>query len=221
MLHASEDPGATPRPVGRVTEVSIGVLFLLSTATFAVGGAILASYVEAGSAGKVHFLVFGALLQMVCGLAVATIGWLLYRVLKSATPTRAIGYLVARVIECVVILSCSVWLIVTKVPVPDYDLLIYGFTGIGGLLLTSALWTTRLVPRWLAVLGFFGYAVFLAALPLDLVGLGDLDATLGAALVPGGLFEIALPLLLILHGFTHHPSTPIDEDRHAHTPANG
>jgi len=221
MLHTSQEGGAALRPVGRVTEVSVGTLFLLSTATFASGGALLTSYFEAGPAGKGHFLVIGAALQMTCGLAVAAIGWLLYRVLKSTTPKRAAGYLVARVVECVVIIACSVWLIVTKVPVPEYDLLIYGFTGLGGLLLTSALFTTRLVPRWLAVLGLFGYAVFLAALPVDLVGVGELDATLGAALIPGGLFEIALPLLLILHGFIHHPYTPKSEARQVHTPANG
>lgn len=221
MLHTTQDDGAALRPVTRVTEVSIGVLFLLATATFAIGGALLSSYFEDGQAGKEHLVIIGALLQMACGLAVAAIGWLLYRVLKSSTPRTATGYLIARMVECAGIFACSLWVIVTKVQVPEYDLLIYGFTGLGGLLLTSALWTTRLVPRWLAVLGLFGYAVFLAALPFDLVGLGELDATLEAALIPGGLFEIALPLLLILHGFTHRLSAPTLEARHAQTPANG
>ena len=202
-------------------EVSAGALFLFSTATFAGGGALLSSYFQAGRTGEGQHLVVGALFQMACGFAVATIGWLLCRVLKSSTPTRAAGYLGARVVEGMVIFACSLWLIVTKGQVPDYDLLIYGFTGLGGLLLTSALWTTRLVPRWLAALGLFGYGVFLAALPLDLFGVGELDATLGVALVPGGLFEIALPLLLILHGFTRGHSTPQKEAQHAHAPANG
>lgn len=209
------------RPGRRATEVSIGVLFLLSTATFATGGALLANYAEAGPAGNGHLLVAGALLQMTCGLAVVAIGWLFYRVLQRSTPTRAAGYLGLRVLECLVILACSLWLLVTKTLVPEYDLLIYAFTGLGGLLLTSALLTTRLVPRWLAGLGVFGYAVFLAALPVDLFGLGELDSTLGAALIPGGLFEIVLPLLLILRGFTPHPGAPKSEAQHAHAQANG
>lgn len=213
MLHTLTSDTTRPRPARRVTEVSIGILFLLATATFAGGSALLDRYVAAGTAGEEWLLVTGALLQVTCGIAVAVIGWLLYGVLRPLTPGRAAGYLGARVLECAVIVACSLWLVVTGTQVPEYDLLIYGFTGLGGLILSSALLTTRLVPRWLAVLGLLGYAVLLAALPVDLLGLGELDAMLGAALVPGGLFEIALPLLLILRGFTPRRRSADEHDR--------
>lgn len=208
MVATSTNAMAQVFVVRRATEVSIGVLFLLATLTFAGGGALLSRYFGARSADNEHLLVIGVLLQMTCGLAVALIGWLLHGVLRPCAPARAAGYLGARVIECVAILACSLWLLARGTQIPEYDLLIYGFTGVGGLLLASALLTTRLVPRWLAVLGLLGYTVFLAALPLDLYGLGELDAMLGVALIPGGLFEIALPLLLIARGFTPRPMTP-------------
>ncbi len=213
MLHTSTSSTARRRPARRVTEVSVGALFLLSTAAFAGGSALLGRYSAAMTAGDERLLVAGAMLQMTCGIAVAVIGWLLYGVLVPLTPGRAAGYLGARLVECAVIIACSLWLLVTQTQVPDYELLIYGFTGLGGLLLASALMTTQLVHRWLAMLGLLGYAVLLAALPLDLLGLGELDALLGAALIPGGLFEIALPLLLIVRGFS--PSSRSADDNHA------
>ena len=220
MLHTPTSGTARARPARRVTEVSIGILFLLATAAFAGGDALLDRYAAAGTAGEEWLLVAGALLQVTCGIAVAVIGWLLYGVLRPLTPGRAAGYLGARVLECAVIVVCSLWLLATGAQVPEYDLVIYGFTGLGGLILSSALLTTRLVPRWLAVLGVIGYAVLLAALPVDLLGIGELDAMLGAALIPGGLFEIALPLLLILRGFTPRRRSADEHDgRPAASPA--
>ena len=58
-------------------------------------------------------------------------------------------------------------------------------------------------PRPLAVLGLIGYPIFLGGCVLDMLGHIDIDGGAGMiALVPGGLFEIILPVWLFAKGFT-------------------
>jgi hypothetical protein len=58
-----------------------------------------------------------------------------------------------------------------------------------------------------AVLGLLGYACLTVGVPLDLVGVLDMDTGVGQALlVLGGLFEVAvLPAWLIAKGFAPYP----------------
>lgn len=84
----------------------------------------------------------------------------------------------------------------------NYEPVIYVFTGIAGLMFTTVLLRTGLAPTWLARLGFVGYIAILAVLPIEVTGLASLDSMPGALLyVPGGLFELFLPILLIARGF--------------------
>jgi hypothetical protein len=54
------------------------------------------------------------------------------------------------------------------------------------------------------VLGLVGYGLFTLAVPLDLLGVLDMNVGLGmVVLIPGFLFEfVVLPLWLIVKGFT-------------------
>ncbi len=175
----------------RRTERGVAVLFLLATVSFAVGDALLD-----------RAPLLGTLLQAVTGIAVLGTGLLLIPVLRPHARRRAEGYLLARALECAAIVGCGVWLVSSGSMVPSYALLVYGFTGVGGLLLTSALLTSALIPRWLAWLGVAGYAALLLGAGLDVLGEVDLATTTGAAfLAPGGLFEIAFPVLLLVRGF--------------------
>jgi hypothetical protein len=75
-------------------------------------------------------------------------------------------------------------------------------SGAGGLVLSALLLRSRLVAGWLAVLGIVGYAALLLGVVSEVLGLADLDSGAGVAFfVPGGLFELVLPLLLIAKGF--------------------
>ena len=65
--------------------------------------------------------------------------------------------------------------------VPNYLLWIYIPTGIGGLVLNYLLFVSRLVPRPIAVLGLAGYGLFTLAVPLDLLGVLNMNAGLGHA----------------------------------------
>jgi hypothetical protein len=69
--------------------------------------------------------------------------------------------------------------------------------GLGGLVFCRVLFRSALVPRLLAAWGLVGYAIFAAGAVLEVLGYG-----VGLALsVPGGLFELALGVLLIGRGF--------------------
>jgi hypothetical protein len=53
------------------------------------------------------------------------------------------------------------------------------------------------------MLGMVGYLVLLAGIPTALIGIADLDTGWGMIfLVSGGLFELILPLLLLVKGFS-------------------
>jgi hypothetical protein len=68
--------------------------------------------------------------------------------------------------------------------------------GIGGLMLCTVLFRSKLVPRVFSVWGLLGYIVFIAGTILELFGF-----SIGVILaIPGGLFEIFLSLWLIFKG---------------------
>jgi len=69
--------------------------------------------------------------------------------------------------------------------------------GLGGLLFTSILYKSKIVPRVFSVWGFIGYIIFMVGTISELFG-----SNLGVPLaMPGGLFEISLSLWLIFKGF--------------------
>lgn len=69
--------------------------------------------------------------------------------------------------------------------------------GVGGLMLCSLLYRSKLVPRFISTWGFIGYIVFISGTIFELFGYN-----VGVILsIPGGLFEISLSIWLIIKGF--------------------
>ena len=169
----------------RTTAVLVALLFLTSTAAFAAGSAMPGQFT-------------GALLVGCTGLAVAGIGIALVPVLRPHGAGLATGYLVLRAAEGLVLLGIAVYVATTGHRVEGFEPFVYAFTGAGGLVLSVLLLRSGLVPRWLAVLGTVGYAALLAGVAL---GLSGTDAGI-VFLAPGGLFELVLPILLLVKGFT-------------------
>ena len=170
----------------------VALLFLTSTAAFAASAST------------------NVLLVAYTGIAVAGIGIVLFPVLRPHAPSLATAYLVLRTGECLVLLAVAVYLATSGNHVGGYEPVVYAFSGVGGLALSAALLRSGLVPRWLAILGVVGYAALLAGVVSQWLGLSELDSGPGIAFyVPGGLFELALPILLLVKGFTR------EESRHA------
>lgn len=182
------------------TTTTVGILFLVQMATAIGGTASIQAFVD-GDSDRTRLTV-GVLLMMCSGIAVVAIGLLMYPVLKSVDPGLAVWYPVLRVTELAVSAACGAYLLAQLEVVPNHLLWVYIPTGVGGLVLTYLLLVGRLVPRPIAVLGLVGYSCLTLGVPLDLLGVLDMDAGAGQLLlVPGGLFEaVIFPTWLLAKG---------------------
>jgi hypothetical protein len=185
----------------RKIAVTVGILFFIQMATAMIGTALIQAFVDGNSERAP--LVAGVLLMACSGLAVVGIGLLMYRVLREVSPREALWYPVLRIIEATISTACGIYLLIQLQVVPNQLLWIYIPCGIGGLVLNHLLYISRLVPRPIAVLGLIGYGLFTLAVPLDLLGVLDMNAGVGMlALAPGFLYEfVVMPIWLITKGF--------------------
>jgi hypothetical protein len=181
--------------------VTVGVLFVVQMVTAMVGTSLIEAFVDGDTARAP--LTVGVALMMCSGIAVVGIGLLMYQILKPVNQRLASWYAVLRIVEFTVSAVCGVYLLTQLQVVPNHMLWVYIPTGIGGLILTYLLLTARLVPRPIAILGLVGYAALTVGVPLDLLGVLDMNDGPGLVLLaPGGLFElVVLPIWLIAKGF--------------------
>jgi Domain of unknown function (DUF4386) len=191
----------TPTPTAVTkTAVLVGLCFLAATVTFAIGNALIRSYFS--SATDRGALVAAVFLLGCCGLAVAANGTAMRRILAPRTPIRSHAYFGLRVTECFTLIAVGLYFLTTHAQWGAYVLAVYAVSGAAGLVLSSALLTSRIVPRNLSMLGVIGYPVFLMGSILAMFNLIDITHGTGMlALVPGGLFELILPIWLFTRGF--------------------
>lgn len=219
----------------RTAERAVGACFLLVFVLYGAGGVMVAAgsgnpavLSEVGDHGTL--IASGALLMLANSVVAAAIGVLLFPVLRRRCELSAVGYLVARSAEAVMLAVGTVFLLLL-IPLGQ-ELAASGGQGsdlpalarvaqqansssfqagmialsIGGLVLCRVLLRAGLVPRPLALLGLLGYAALLAGSVLEVLGYA-----VGTALsVPGGLFELALGVLLLARGFTPQDSDGTD-----------
>jgi hypothetical protein len=159
----------------RQIAVLVGLLFLSSTVSFAVGNSLIRNYFS-GTAHEDSKLLLRVLLESYTGVAVAAIGLILLPVLKPYGRNLATAYLALRAVECFVIVAIGIYFISSKTGFANYDLLIYTFTGAGGIVLAILLLRSDLAPVWLSLLGSIGYAVLLIGVASDIHGLVDFDS---------------------------------------------
>jgi drug/metabolite transporter (DMT)-like permease len=199
---AMADPTPTTTSVSK-TAVLVGLCFLAATFTFAIGNALIRSYFSSATAHSA--LIAGVFLLVCCALAVAANGAAMRRILTPHTPIRSQAYFVLRMTECLTLVAVGVYFLTSHTEWDAYVLAVYAVSGAAGLVLSSALLTSGIVPRNLSVLGLIGYPVFLMGSMLAMFKLISVTHGVGMlALVPGGLFELILPIWLFTKGFTSH-----------------
>ena len=145
--------------------------FLAATFTFALGNAFIRSYFASPTANDV--LLAGVLLLSCCALAVATNGAALRGILAPYAPLRSRAYFVLRLTECLTLVAVGVYFATTHAQWNTYLLAVYAISGAAGLVLSSALLTSRTVPRNLSMLGVIGYPVFLMGTTLAIFNVID------------------------------------------------
>ena len=177
------------RPIAR----TVGTLMLAAFPLYGIGSSITTS------ASPGALLTTGAVMMLLNSVAVIAIGALMLPVLRPHAPAVAVGYLATRIFEGGFLAVGAVALLMASAGTNfrAYNFAMAGL-GIGSLFFCVALYRSRLVPRFLSVWGFVGYASFAAGCFLELAGVA------GAGLVsavPGGLFEIFFAIWLITRGF--------------------
>jgi len=183
-------------------------------------------------------LIAGALLVLVDAAAVVGIATVLYPILKPLSERVALSYVAFRIMEAVLLvvgvlgplslIAVSEAHLAAGAPGQSFGMLLSAWAtasnywayqlamvllGICGLLLCWLLVRSTLVPRWISYLGLVGYPLLSTGAVLDMLGQVD---TLGGSgmvfLVPGGLFEIVLPVWLIAKGFGRANSVPASHE---------
>ena len=205
MNHSTSPPVVRPDSSVRRTARVVGVLFLAGYLAYGVGSLIAQGIVDSDDRGdSTALFVTGAALMLLNSAFVIGIGVLMFPILRPHNKAIAAGYLGTRIFEGVVLAIGVVSLIVVadSATAIDANAVFYSVAeaglGIGSLFFCALLFRTGLVPRWLAVWGFIGYACFAGGNLLELFGVA------GAGLVgaiPGGLFELTFGIWLIARGF--------------------
>ena len=230
-----------PQTIARVT----GVLFLITYVTSIPAAFVLYPpllddpryIVGAGADTSVRLGAFLEVILIIANIATAVVLW---PILKRVNEILALGFVTARIVEsafiAVGILSLLTVVTLRQEAAAGADaasllaagqslVALHGWTfllgpgfmvGVGnGLILGYLMYTSRLVPRGMAVLGLIGGPLIIvtgAAIVLGLIEQGGAVQTI--AVMPEFLWELALGIWLIVKGFNPSAvaSLPTDPD---------
>lgn len=210
----------------RRSAVIVGVLFLIATAAYISGNAMIESMMSAPDNLKDVYsmkdqVILGVLLELINSVAVVGIAIVLFPILKQHNEKIALGYVAFRVIEAVLLIVGTIGpLLLVRLsqeyiqagaPAHSYFHTIGALAaegsflafqlamivlGLYSLLFCTLLYRSKLIPRFLSVLGLIGYASLSASAIVELMGHSGM-----VLYTPGALFEIMMPLWLIVKGF--------------------
>jgi len=217
-----------PRTASRMwTSRLIGAMFLVGFLFYGTGSALVSSVVDgpeflAGVGTRHTVLALGALLMIATTVADIGKAVLFFPVLERHGKRTAVAYLATMIFE-MALMTVGVLALLMVIPLADqadagrldpvqaqalaslavdanetaYQIgqLALAF---GALFLAALLLRTGLVPRWLAVLGLLGYTLHMIGASAEIFGV-HIGLVL---LVPGAIFELTLPIWLIVKGFT-------------------
>ncbi len=211
----------------KTTTKLVATLFLITT-TYLTGNVLIESllassdYLSTISATTTR-VSLGAILMFINCIGVVGIGVLMFPVLKQHSEAIALGYISTRIIESV-LLIVGVISLLSLIPLSQEYLkaganeatyfqtlstlaikgnffayqLAMMVLGIGSLFFCYALYQAKLIPRFMSAWGIVGYAALLIGALLELFGfkVGLFYS------IPGGLFELILPIWLVAKGFS-------------------
>jgi hypothetical protein len=214
----------TPDRSFRKNSLAAGALYVLtfvSIPSFALYAALRDPNYIVGP-GPDTSILFGAILELIVGLACIGTAVALFPVVKRQDEGVALGFVGARVLEASTIFAGVASLlsivtlrqagvgaeatIISQTLVALYDrFFLVGqslMPAINGFLLGSLLYRSRLVPRALPTLGLIGAALLLAGNVAVLFGYMDRVSPMAAVVtLPIALWEFSLGVWLVLKGF--------------------
>lgn len=213
----------------RKTAIVVGILFLIATVILIIGGIFSlsiyeADYLTAVSANE-NQVVLGVLLEIMAAAAIVGIPIAMFPILKKYNEGLALGYVGTRIFEgltlflntiiLLAILALSKEFVAAGTPDVSYfqtsgtlllslrdtiGILVDFPFPIGAVMFNYMLYKTKLTPRWLAVLGIVGGALWLATAPLRMFGFNP--EAMEFLAFPIAAQEMILAILLIVKGFS-------------------
>ena len=231
----------------RKTAFAAGALYLLSFVsipTLFLYNPLRASNYIVGHGSNTGIIV-GAILEMIVALAGMGTAVALFPVVKRRNEGVALGFVGSRTLEGAGILAgvaCVLSLVTLQqsavgtsglatghalITMYDRIFLLSGsfFPALNALLIGSLLYQSRLVPRWLPLLGFTGAALLVASDAAVLFGLIGQRAPAAVLLaIPIAVWEFSLGVYLVVKGFrpsaiTALYSRPVAVDERSLAPA--
>jgi hypothetical protein len=170
--------------------------------------------------------IVGGILEMIVALAGIGTAVALYPVVKRQNEGVALGFVGVRTLEAATIfagVACLLSVVTLRQTGAGADALVTGhmlvalynrtfligqgfIPAVNALLLGSLLYQSRLVPRALPLLGFFGALVLVASDTGTLFGLwGQFSGVAALATLPIALWEFSLGVWLVVKGFKPSP----------------
>jgi hypothetical protein len=172
----------------------------------------------------------GMLLWLINDIGIVFIGVLMFPILKKQSESMALGYVTMRIFESIFLI---VGVIFAMMLIPlSQAFLTAGATDVtpfqaigsvlkqaqhwfmdtmqliplclGGIILTTMLYKSKLVPRFFSVFGIIGYALLLPSAILTLLGVQNIapGAPVASMVIPVAIWEIILmPIWLYTKGF--------------------
>jgi hypothetical protein len=218
----------------RKTAIIVGVLFIIATAFLFVGEAIYKpvllspDYLETAYPNRI-IATLGILLEFACVLAIPLIPVFLFPILRKHTEALALGYFGFRFLEAVLFVLIQInklsLITVSQGYLNDggtnaayfqnagsaiqswnfwsFSFYILFFT-VGALMLYTALYQSKLVPRWISAWGLIAAVILLAGTVVEMLELlsgfpaGAKELVYAA---PIAVNEMVLAVWLIVKGF--------------------
>ncbi len=221
------------RTTAVVTGVFFIVAAVAAVIALTLEGPVLnnANYIVRGS-GDDSRVVFGGFFEVILAISVIGTAVTLFPIVKRQNESLALGYVAGRVLEAVVIVVGIISILSVVTLRQDFagatganaaSLLVAGKSlvvihnwtflfgpslaiGVNTLLLAYLMFTSRLVPRLIPVLGLIGGPVIFAAGTAEMFGLFQQVSAWGAiAAIPVTAWELSLAVWLIVKGFKASP----------------
>jgi len=212
----------------RKTAIIVGALFITATVAYSLSVIFFdlflvgSDYLTKAFENKSQVII-GAFLVLIDSVAVAGIGIVIYPILKKHNETLALGYVGARIVECLLFIVNAITILTLltlsqeflKAGAPDASyyqtlgtvLLAAGdwayLLGLGlafalsALILNFVLYQSKLIPRWLSGWGLIGAALVFANYLLQSFSINPVEILF----YPIALQEMVFAIWLIVKGF--------------------
>lgn len=215
----------------RRSAIIVGVLFIIATAFLFVGGALYGPVLDAPNYLQVAYpnritATIGMLIEFSCILAIPLIAVYAFPVLRPHSEPLALAYVVFRLFEAVLFALVDITkLSLIKVSqlhraadpsnadtIANIGAAIQGWNewswvfyvlifGFGALIFYTALFQSKLLPRWISVWGWIAIGMMLASAVLATFEVAIPDTVFSLLVFPIMVQEMVMAAWLIIKGF--------------------